>query len=56
MNYYLEKPGITCQTNNRTYLGTHNLIFKTTAECNKDYIKNVIGQWKDNTTNSDTKK
>ncbi len=32
-NYDVEKPLIVCQTSNQSLLGTHNVVLKTTAEC-----------------------
>lgn len=38
-NYTIYQPYITCSTTNPKYVGEHNLVFKTKAECSDEYFQ-----------------
>lgn len=40
-NYMVEKPQITCLTNNESLIGLHHLVLRTTAECHASFLQQV---------------
>lgn len=41
LKYKIDKPTITCQAQNKSLLGMHNILLRTTAECNADYLRSI---------------